>query len=57
MGITLDQTVSERIGMIRAEENAWEGAVKSLRACSLGKESAVSKASQSRDDVGQGQIF
>lgn len=57
MGITLDQAVSERIGMIRAEENEWEGAVRSLRACSLGRESAVSKASQSRGDVGQGQIF
>lgn len=57
MGITLDRAVSKRIGMIRAEENEWEGAVKSLRACRLDKESAVSKASQSRDDVGQGQIF
>lgn len=48
MGIKLDRAVNERTGMIRAEENEREGAVKSLRACSLGKESAVSKASQSR---------
>lgn len=52
------RTVSEQeAGTTRAEEGEQEGTVRSLRACSLAKESAVPRASQSRDNVGQGQAF
>lgn len=51
------QSASERLARPEQRKVSRREQVRSLRACSLAKESAVPRASQSRDNVGQGQAF